>query len=43
MIHQYDINNAKAIHNFLEFLVEEEALDGPEERFGLIEYVVNLG
>lgn len=42
MVHQNDINNPETIHNFLDFLMQEQTFYSPEERLHLIEYVIDL-
>lgn len=42
MIHKYDIDNPKTIHDLLDLLMQEHPLDILKKRLGLIEDVVDL-
>lgn len=42
MIHEYDIDNPKTIHNFLNLLMQEHTSDDLKQGFGLIKDVVDL-
>jgi hypothetical protein len=42
VVHQYDVDDAKTIHDFLDFLVQKIPLDDPEEGFSFIEDIIDL-